>query len=196
MMANFNYNQTIEYIDGTRDLNFEAARRWAQSNGTTFEEDISKREPYEFEHEETYMNSETGATETKMVKTPSLKRFFIIGNKPKPIVIEPSPIPEPMPIPELTEEELQSNKRMKRDVLLRGTQDRIDRYRNQKELGVETTDTKEVYSQLLAYMQYLRDYTLTENWWEADPLTFEEWKQGSSAAPEGIEETTIEEGGE
>ena len=78
-MADFNYNQTIEYIDGTRDLNFEAARRWAQSNGTTFEEDISKREPYELEHEEIYMNPETGATETKVVKSPSIKRFFIIG---------------------------------------------------------------------------------------------------------------------
>ena len=29
-MTDFNYNQTIEYIDGTRDLNFEAARRWAR----------------------------------------------------------------------------------------------------------------------------------------------------------------------
>lgn len=170
-MTEFNYNQTIEYIDGTRDINFEAARRWAQSNGTTFEEDISKREPYELEHEETYMNPETGATETKVVKSPSIKRFFVIGDEPKPIVIEPTPIPEP------TEEELKANKRMERNILLQGTQDRIDRYRNQKELNVETTDREEIYKQLLAYMQYLRDYTLTENWWEADPLTFDEWNE-------------------
>ena len=168
-MADFNYNQIIEYVDGTRDLNFEAARRWAKSNGTTFEEDISKREPYELEHEEIYMNSETGATETKTVKTPSIKRFFVIGDEPKPIIIEPMPIPEP------TEEELQSNKRMKRDVLLRGTQNRIDRYRNQKELSVKTTDSKEVYNQLLSYAQYLRDYPSGENWWEAEPLMFEKY---------------------
>lgn len=167
-MADFNYNQTIEYIDGTRDLNFEAARRWAQSNGTTFEEDISKREPYEQEHEETYMNPETNETEVKLVKTPTIKRFFVIGDEPKPIVIEPTPIPEP------TEEELKANKRMERNILLRGAQDRIDRYRNQKELGVETTDTEKVYNQLLVYTQYLRDYPNGENWWESNPLKFEE----------------------
>ena len=25
------------------------------------------------------------------------------------------------------------------------------------------------------YRTYLRDYTLTENWWESEPLKFEEW---------------------
>lgn len=170
-MIEFNYNQTIEYIDGTRDLNFEAARRWAQSNGATFEEDINKREPYEIEHEETYMNSETGSTETKVVKSPSIKRFFVIGDEPKPIIIEPTPIPEP------TEEELKAGKRMERNILLQGTQNNIDRYRNQKELGMETTDSEEVYKQLLSYTQYLRDYPSGENWWEAGPLTFEEWRQ-------------------
>jgi hypothetical protein len=28
----FEYNQIIEYIDGTRDLNYEEAKRWASSN--------------------------------------------------------------------------------------------------------------------------------------------------------------------
>ena len=168
-MADFNYNQTIEYIDGTRDLNFEAARRWAQSNGTTFEEDVAKREPYELEHEETYMNPETGATETKVVKSPSIKRFFVIGDEPKPIIIEPMPTPEP------TEEELKANKRMERNILLQDTQNNIDRYRNQKELGVETTDTEEVYKKRLAYTQYLRDYPSGENWWVKNPMVFDEW---------------------
>ena len=173
-MATYTYNQAIEYIDGTRDLNFEDARRWAQSNGATFEEDISKREPYELEHEETYMNPETGATETKVVKSPSIKRFFVIGDEPKPIVIKPTPIPEP------TEEELKANKRMERNILLQGAQDRIDRYRNQKELGVVTTDSEEVYKQLLAYTQYLRDYTLTENWWVKNPMVFDDWATSTS----------------
>lgn len=46
------------------------------------------------------------------------------------------------------------------------------------------------------YRKYLMDYPETEGWWEQNPLTFEEWKQTSSTAPEGLEETTIEEGGE
>ena len=104
-MTEFNYNQTIEYVDGTRDLNFEAARRWAQSNGTTFEEDVAKREPYELEHEEIYMNPETGATETKVVKSPSIKRFFVIGEKP-------APVPEP------TQEEKEQAARNERNLRL------------------------------------------------------------------------------
>ena len=170
-MKNFNFNETIEYIDGTRDLNFEAAQKWAQEHGTSFEEDVAKREPYEQEHEETYMNPTTGETEVKTVSIPTIKRFFVIGDEPKPIVIEPTPIPEP------TEEELKANKRMERNILLQGTQDRIDRYRNQKELGVETTDSEEVYKQLLAYTQYLRDYPSGENWWENPPKDFSTWKE-------------------
>ena len=158
-MTEFNYNQTIEYIDGTRDLNFEAARRWAQSNSTTFEEDISKREPYELEHEESYLNSETGTTETKMVKTPSIKRFFVIGDEPKPYVP--------------TEDELKAQVRAVRDKYMQTTQNRIDRYRNQKELGIETTDSEEVFKRLLEYTQYLRDYPNGENWWSENPMIFD-----------------------
>ena len=106
-----------------------------------------------------------------MVKSPSIKRFFVIGDEPKPIVIEPTPIPE------LTEEELKANKRMERNALLQGTQDRIDRYRNQKELGVETTDSEEVYKQLLAYMQYLRDYTKEEDWYKHSAFDYEQYKE-------------------
>ena len=34
-------------------------------------------------------------------------------------------------------------------------------------------DERELYKQ---YRVYLRDYTLSENWWEHSPMTFEEWK--------------------
>lgn len=108
-MTEFNYNQTIEYIDGTRDLNFEAAQKWAREHGTTFEEDMDKREPYEQEHEETYMNPETGADEVKLVKTPTLKRFFVIGSEP--VVETPPEQPEP---PEPTIEEKNEQIRQQR----------------------------------------------------------------------------------
>lgn len=63
-MTNFAYNQTIEYIDGTRDLNFEAAQKWAREHGTSFEEDVTAR---------------------KMLGD-KLMRFFVIGNEPKPYI--------------------------------------------------------------------------------------------------------------
>ena len=63
-MTDFTYNQTIEYIDGTRDLNFEAAQKWAREHGTSFEEDVTAR---------------------KMLGD-KLMRFFVIGNEPKPYI--------------------------------------------------------------------------------------------------------------
>ena len=159
-MTNFTYNQTIEYIDGTRDLNFEAAQKWAQEHGTSFEEDVSKREPYEQEHEETYMNPTTGETEVKTVSSQTIKRFFVIGDEPKPYVP--------------TEDELKAQVRAVRDKYMQTTQNRIDRYRNQKELGIETTDTEEVFKRLLDYTQYLRDYPSGKNWWVKNPMVFNE----------------------
>ena len=65
-MTEFNFNQTIKYEDCTRDLDFEAARRWAYEHGTTFEEDVAARKT---------VNGR-------------LMRYFVIGE-------EPVPVPEP-----------------------------------------------------------------------------------------------------
>ena len=165
-MKNFNFNEIIEYIDGTRDLNFEAAQKWAREHGTSFEEDVAKREPYEQEHEETYINPTTGADEVRLVKTPTLKRFWVIGDEPKPYAP--------------TDDELKVQARDIRDKYMQTTQNRIDRYRNQKELGIETTDTEEVFKQLLEYTQYLRDYPNGENWWVKNPMVFDEWAMPTS----------------
>ena len=35
-----------------------------------------------------------------------------------------------------------------------------------------TDEERELYKQ---YREYLRDYTLTDNWWESEPQKFEEW---------------------
>ena len=37
-----------------------------------------------------------------------------------------------------------------------------------------TDDERELYKQ---YREYLRDYTLTENWWEHSPKDFSTWKE-------------------
>ena len=151
-MANFTYNQTIEYIDGTRDLNFEAAQRWAQEHGTTFIEDVSKREPYEQEHEETYMNPTTGADEVRLVKTPTLKRFWVIGDEPKPYIP--------------TEDELKAQVRAVRNMYLEQTDKfMITDY-------PITDDERELYRQ---YREYLRTYPECRDWYKANPKTYEEW---------------------
>lgn len=54
-----NYNEVIEYIDGTYDLNFNEAKAWATAHNTTFEEDLDRRD--------------------------LPKRYFVIGPEPEPI---------------------------------------------------------------------------------------------------------------
>lgn len=148
-MANFTYNQRIEYIDGTRDLNFEAARRWAAEHGAAFEEDVAARKT---------VNGK-------------LMRYFVIGSEPAPVVVEP--------VPEPTVAELQARKRAERDAIMQSAQDRIDRYRNQTEAGFDTTDDAETFKALLRYTQYLRDFTAAESWWTASVLFFEEWSESN-----------------
>lgn len=106
------------------------------------------------------MNSITGETEVKTVSSPTIKRFFVIGDEPKPHV----------PI----DYELKAQVRTVRDKYMQTTQNRIDRYRNQKELGIKTTDTEEVFKQLLKYTQYLRDYlNSSDDWYTNSPDNFE-----------------------
>ena len=44
-----------------------------------------------------------------------------------------------------------------------------------------TDDERGLYRQ---YRVYLRDYTLSENWWESEPLKFEEWNNPSISTVE------------
>ena len=148
-MTEFTYNQTIEYEDCTRDLNFEAARRWAAEHGAAFAEDIAARKT---------VNGR-------------LMRYFVIGEEPAPVVVNPVPVSEP------TVAELQARKRAERDAMMQSAQDRIDRYRNQTEAGFDTTDDAETFKALLRYTQYLRDFTTAENWWTTSILFFEEWSE-------------------
>lgn len=58
---------------------------------------------------------------------------------------------------------------------------RVDRYKDQREMGMETTDDEVEYHKVLAYMQYLRDYpTSGATWYENNPLTWDEWRERSN----------------
>ena len=51
-----------------------------------------------------------------------------------------------------------------------------------------TDDERELYKQ---YRTYLRDYTLSENWWESNPLKFEEWNKPKEPDPSGAQEEAV-----
>jgi hypothetical protein len=73
----FEYNQVIEYEDGTRDLNFEEAKRWANSNNAQLVEGESEKRT----KEETYTEY-TGEEKTRTVEY--LVRKFTIIKNPEP----------------------------------------------------------------------------------------------------------------
>ena len=42
--------------------------------------------------------------------------------------------------------------------------------------------TEEERDEYKAYRQYLRDYTTQDNWWEENPLTYEDWQNAMQFA--------------
>lgn len=56
---------------------------------------------------------------------------------------------------------------------------RVERYQTQLEASLETTDSKETYTDILLYLQYLRDYPDDKKaeWWDKMPLDFDEWRK-------------------
>lgn len=52
---------------------------------------------------------------------------------------------------------------------------RVQRYEQQKLLGIETTDSEQTYINILEYIQYLRDIPNTSSFPDSDILNFEEW---------------------
>ena len=61
-------------------------------------------------------------------------------------------------------------------------QEQVRAVRNQyledtdKYMIVDFPITEEQHNQYMAYRQYLRDYTTQDNWWEENPLTYEDWQ--------------------
>ena len=84
-------------------------------------------------------------------------------------------------IPEPTEEEVKENVRTICSQYINNISWRVERYNTQKELGIETSDTTETYLKILEYMQYLREYDNSGEWWLEEPKTFADWQNNNLA---------------
>ena len=71
-------------------------------------------------------------------------------------------------IPAPTEDEKKASVRSVRDNYLRET--------DYTQL-LDSPYSEEEIKQYAAYRVYLRNYTNQENWWEQNPMTFDEWKK-------------------
>ena len=71
-------------------------------------------------------------------------------------------------------EQYKEQKRADRDAKIETYEWRLSRYERQKAINVETTDTEEIYLNLCRYIQYLRDITKQDKWWELELKEFEE----------------------
>ena len=72
-------------------------------------------------------------------------------------------------------EEKAADLRETRDFMLSSLDWRFDRYREQKILGIETTDSEQDFIDLLQYTQYLRDLTKDPAFPDIQIKTFEEF---------------------
>lgn len=78
-------------------------------------------------------------------------------------------------IPEKSKEEKELEIKNIRNSMLTSIEWRVERAKEQKELGIEPVDD---YMKLLEYKQYLRDYPKSsEDWYLSNPKTFEEWSK-------------------
>ena len=71
-------------------------------------------------------------------------------------------------------EQYKVQKRADRDAKIETYEWRLSRYERQKAIDAETTDTEETYLNLCHYIQYLRDITKQDKWWELELKEFEE----------------------
>lgn len=71
-------------------------------------------------------------------------------------------------------EQCKEQKRTERDAKIEIYEWRLSRYERQNAINVETTDTEEIYLNLCRYIQYLRDITKQDKWWELELKEFEE----------------------
>ena len=99
------------------------------------------------------MNPTTGADDVSLFKAPTLKRFWVIGDEPKPYVP--------------TEDELKARVRAVRNQYLEQT----DKYMI-TDYPI-TDEERELYKQ---YRTYLRTYPERQDWYKSNPKTYEEWK--------------------
>ena len=71
-------------------------------------------------------------------------------------------------------EQYKAQKRAERDAKIETYEWRLSRFERQKAINAETTDTEEIYLDLCRYIQYLRDITKQDKWWELELKEFEE----------------------
>ena len=125
----------------------------------TFDENMEAAKKWAREHNTTLEELIDRRTERDGV----LYRYFQIGEEPKPYIP--------------TDEEKAAIIRRKRDVLIDDIKWRIERYKSQQELEIETSDNATTYTQILRYMQYLRDIPVQEDFPNMELLTFEQWQE-------------------
>ena len=66
--------------------------------------------------------------------------------------------------------------RQERDELLNSILWRVERYNQQKQLSISTSDSEEEYMKILEYIQYLRDIPSVEGFPNISIKSFEDWK--------------------
>ncbi len=81
------------------------------------------------------------------------------------------------PLGEVPEDVLKKEKRFHREAIFDEIKWKIDRYREEQDLGIKTTDSEEEYRSYLEYRQYLRDLPQMQGFPNINIKTYEQYKE-------------------
>lgn len=150
----FNYNDIIEYEDGTYDMKLSSAIAWCKENNATCFELVDERQTKIRKVIDENSLDEQGNS-IKKEETYLIRKFKLLENKK-------------LEFSELSREQKEQDIRTIRDSYLVST----DKYMI---IDFPITDEKRIMYKL--YRAYLRDYTKSTNWYKNAPLSFEEWSK-------------------
>lgn len=113
--------------------------------------------------------------------------FAVYCNENKYEIIDKGEYLEAVPTIQTAAEKASDIRKQRKD-LINFIKWRVERYKTQKKLGIETADNEETYIQILQYLQYLRDIPLNDDFPDVTLLSFEEWQQENAQTPDNSEE--------
>lgn len=193
-MTNFNYGDIIEYIDETYDPNFDEARNWAYAHNTTFEELVDRRKEHTEKEKYTELENEEitvpAKTHEEVVpaelddegKVITKEHKVTIVDEPEHTELVPKEVEKTVKVKKLyryfqigqeyvpTEDELKAQMLGIRDLYF---SEYVDWYQSKPLLWEELS--AEEKQDISDYRQYLKGYNDTPNWWNAEPLNYDDW---------------------
>lgn len=125
---------------------------------------------------------------SKMVDFTVTNNYEILDKRPEYFeIVEPK-----KPTQEELDEQNANRVRSIRGEYMAETLNKVERYEKQKAIGLDTTESEDIYRSYLLYLQYLRDVPQSVNFPNIEVLNFDKWKDTNSSESEEVIEDGLQ----